>query len=672
MSRKNAAAFSGLGLLLSLSLITIPASSASSPESLGIPIPVYNNSASNVPTPFSRQAVSEIAASDNSQVIAHVPVNANYVAIKNIQNGQRPTATIGDALICADEIPETNVKQLQISGDGNRIAFLSKSMNVTCAERVASKGKLPWKAWVSTYDSLSDAWVTVAISKTQGSGTTYEASSLSMSHDGKRAVFISASDEIYPGDSNRSSDVFAKDLQTGEVTLISLGAGGWQNAGSVRKAFISKDGNFAAWEANYYAADTPVYPLETGSATNIMMAHLDPNGDGIVNDINVAQVAIPGAKKSDLSLQGIVESSTGPALMMNSGSSDASSTYLYSIQQGQLLEINGERLSLISSARNNAASKFSSYSLDNYQNILKTQLPSVKNEDSVYALNNERVFFSSSKLPYEQGLASLPSGTSAAQNLSTRGVQWVSANPRNIIPSEVERGRLNEQVVWLASLNGQLGKLIHQKKYERGDKNVTKPSSTISEASLPADRRTTVLDIDDLETLRAETEATLTSAREKKELIDLALTAAACKNPGQWCGATKAAATSEISSALLDVMVNKIAGKFPLVQAFDLAYNSANGACPGPLEQIVNYSAAAAAESHIGTIRSNGEAASWPVTQNILEDYYGIDRPGCWDQVGLDADTLLDAAGGFAEGLGGKWKGLGASITAVQISVNSM
>ena len=71
----------------------------------------------------------------------------------------------------------------------------------------------------------------------------------SISADGRYVAFESAASNLVDGDSNGADDVFVKDMLSGAVQRVSLGATGAQLAGGAAGALISADGNVVLFRA---------------------------------------------------------------------------------------------------------------------------------------------------------------------------------------------------------------------------------------------------------------------------------------------------------------------------------------------------------------------------------------------------------------------------------------
>ncbi|GLW35170.1 TolB family protein [Actinoplanes regularis] len=85
----------------------------------------------------------------------------------------------------------------------------------------------------------------------------------SVSADGRYVAFRSTSKRLVPGDTNRSSDVFVQDRQTGTLERVSVDSAGHQGTGDSDAPSISADGRFVAFiskSTNLISGDTNGWP----------------------------------------------------------------------------------------------------------------------------------------------------------------------------------------------------------------------------------------------------------------------------------------------------------------------------------------------------------------------------------------------------------------------------
>ncbi len=99
-------------------------------------------------------------------------------------------------------------------------------------------------------------WIELASRDIAGDGANASSADPALSADGRFVAFTSSASDLVPGDTNGLPDVFVRDLQTGEVELVSVAAdGGPANGGSSRPS-ISADGS----RVSFYSAASNLAP----------------------------------------------------------------------------------------------------------------------------------------------------------------------------------------------------------------------------------------------------------------------------------------------------------------------------------------------------------------------------------------------------------------------------
>ncbi len=165
---------------------------------------------------------------------------------------------------------------LKISGDGNRVAFLIKSTNLTNESDgtwgIYAKDMTTGK--IIRVDTSSSG--IVADRATNTNPNSYDPN---LSYDGKKIIFMSDSSNLVDVgvDENNDSDIFVKDFDTGETKLVSAAADGTVGNIGSNSSSISGDGKRAAFSSganNLIANDTDplrsylfMKNLETGEVT---------------------------------------------------------------------------------------------------------------------------------------------------------------------------------------------------------------------------------------------------------------------------------------------------------------------------------------------------------------------------------------------------------------------
>jgi Tol biopolymer transport system component len=113
--------------------------------------------------------------------------------------------------------------------------------------------------------------VSVDSSGAQGDGYS---SAPSISADGRFVAFSSDADNLVPGDTNLWTDVFVRDTQTGQTTRVSVDSSGTQGNRRSHAASISADGRFVAFQSE---------------ATNLVPGDTNGTDDVFVRDMQTGQ-----------------------------------------------------------------------------------------------------------------------------------------------------------------------------------------------------------------------------------------------------------------------------------------------------------------------------------------------------------------------------------------------
>ena len=172
-----------------------------------------------------------------------------------------------------------------LSADGTKVAFYSFARNL-----VASDTNNRPDVFVRDLTTGTTTRVSVASDGTQGNSTSYFAS---LSADGTKVAFQSFASTLVAGDANAKSDVFVRNLSTGNTAIVSVAtspAGAQANGGSTTSQFsFSADGTevaFTSLASNLVAGDTNgaydvfVRDLTTGTTTRVSVASDGTQGTG--------------------------------------------------------------------------------------------------------------------------------------------------------------------------------------------------------------------------------------------------------------------------------------------------------------------------------------------------------------------------------------------------------
>jgi hypothetical protein len=146
-----------------------------------------------------------------------------------------------------------------ISADGRYLAFDSDADNLVA-------GDTNGRSDVFVRDRLTGQTARVSVDST-GAQANHHSHFPDISADGRFVVFDSDASNLVPGDTNARTDVFCRDLLTGQTTRISVGAGGQQATARCGGGSVSGNGRFVVFESD----DDTLVPGDTNLATDIFL-----------------------------------------------------------------------------------------------------------------------------------------------------------------------------------------------------------------------------------------------------------------------------------------------------------------------------------------------------------------------------------------------------------------
>jgi Tol biopolymer transport system component len=172
-----------------------------------------------------------------------------------------------------------------------------------------------------------------------------------LSADGRYVAFVSFADDLVPGDTNGEWDVFVRDLQTGQTRLVSVGLNGQQGNDVAWLTSMSADGRYVGFDSK---------------ADNLASGDTNGQSDVFVRDLQTRQTFLvsaglngrPGSGESfgpDLSVDGryVVFGSHADDLLPLPGNAGALDVFVHDLQTGQTR--------LVSAGLNGAAGNDASY-----------------------------------------------------------------------------------------------------------------------------------------------------------------------------------------------------------------------------------------------------------------------------------------------------------------------
>jgi len=202
------------------------------------------------------------------------------IFVHNLVNGNTNRVSL------ASDSSQANGDSLQpdLSATGRYVVFTSYASNLVNDDTNNSSD-------VFLYDRQSGTTTRISVSSSGEQGNA-PSSSPSVSADGKRIVFSSFASNLVPNDTNGSSDIFLRDLVSGQTHRISITSSGNEAHGHSLDPVISNDGKliaFTSFAPDLVPNDTNdkwdifVHDLQSGQTERVSIADsgIQSNGNSI-------------------------------------------------------------------------------------------------------------------------------------------------------------------------------------------------------------------------------------------------------------------------------------------------------------------------------------------------------------------------------------------------------
>ncbi|MBZ6078783.1 hypothetical protein [Microvirga puerhi] len=137
---------------------------------------------------------------------------------------------------------DDNSYNFSISPNGRYVVFMSESTNLVGGSPIATTE-------VYLKDLANNSIVRVASAGTGNQASLDSGSSTAVSPDGRYVYFRSEDSTLVPNDTNDAADIFRKDMVTGQVIRVSTAAEGAQGDGSSNGFFVSADGRYVVFDS---------------------------------------------------------------------------------------------------------------------------------------------------------------------------------------------------------------------------------------------------------------------------------------------------------------------------------------------------------------------------------------------------------------------------------------
>jgi Tol biopolymer transport system component len=176
-----------------------------------------------------------------------------------------------------------------ISSDGRYVLFSSTANNLALN---SSNGPIPslFSPRLNVYlrDRTAATTTLVSVNLAGTGGGNDDSTALEISTNGQYALFESSASDLVPGDTNKISDVFVRDLVNGTTLLVTTGTNGGAANGISRGSVMTPDGRYVAF---------------TSAASNLVPGDTNSIPDVFVRDLQagITTLASPGARSTNLS-----------------------------------------------------------------------------------------------------------------------------------------------------------------------------------------------------------------------------------------------------------------------------------------------------------------------------------------------------------------------------------
>ncbi len=168
-----------------------------------------------------------------------------------------------------------------ISADGRYVAFESLASNLVPGDSNAAKDVFLYDRQTGQCSRLS-----VNSAGAEASGDSYD---VALSSDGRFAVFESLAPDLVTGDTNAAADVFLHDRQSGVTSRVSVDSAGVQGLAASQGPALSSDGRFVVFNShatNLVPGDTNGFSdvflkdVFTGQISRVSESSLGAQADG--------------------------------------------------------------------------------------------------------------------------------------------------------------------------------------------------------------------------------------------------------------------------------------------------------------------------------------------------------------------------------------------------------
>ncbi|WP_140744059.1 TolB family protein [Pedococcus bigeumensis] len=211
-------------------------------------------------------------------VTAVAPTRSGYLTV--FPSGQvRPTASNLN-FVAGQAVANLVIVKV---GAGGKVALYNSSGQTHLVADVMG--------WYPNTPQSSGALQLVSANSERSSANAQSGFDVAVSADGRYTVFSSLASDLVPGDTNGWSDVFMRDVQTGETSIIDLAPDGSQAPLGAQGAAISPTGRYVAYRSDSSS-------LVSGDTAKVSDVFVKDLGTGATRRVSVSSTGSQGNEAS--------------------------------------------------------------------------------------------------------------------------------------------------------------------------------------------------------------------------------------------------------------------------------------------------------------------------------------------------------------------------------------
>jgi Tol biopolymer transport system component len=208
--------------------------------------------------------------SDASNLVANDTNAIKDIFVRDLQTNTTRLVSFGDGGEGGGTLSNNESSDPAISADGRYIVFESDASNLDLNDTNDTED-------IYLYDMETNT--TRLVSAIVGSSGNNESSDPSISADGRYVVFESDADNLVDDDTNGEEDIFVRDLQANTISLVSFSFNGGQGNDSSSNPKISADGRYVVFESDA----SNLVPNDSNDTTDIFVRDLQTNTTRLVS-----------------------------------------------------------------------------------------------------------------------------------------------------------------------------------------------------------------------------------------------------------------------------------------------------------------------------------------------------------------------------------------------------